>query len=740
MSEPLNPDVAARGSTRAAVASEPLRVAFWVLFALLLALGVSPLWVTDILPLPDYARLLHLAGVMADLGRDANLQQVYAASESMVPGSLLPWLIARLAAPMGVEDAAGVVLTVATLGLPLATLALLMRCGRSRWLVFGVVPWMLGASLFDGDLAHVLGLPLFVLTLLAHVSLLSRPGAVTALWTALGLLLLALADPVLWLVAVAILPLLALGQGWRRDWRLGCLWTLRDALLGLPSIVMLLPWGRAVWRVAAGLAAETAADADAFSRLSNVWAARHLTPLASLDQVFDRMFNRFSPDSGRVAGLAEFFLQRPGEVISGLWLGGIALWVFAAYARGDAVACDAAGFGDHPTASRSAPAQPAGQGALDGSLYLRTAFVLVGLAYLMLPQSVIRPVELSVVSVRLVEPLIILGIASLPLSPLVAPRGLRLAARAGLLLVVCAAVMMSVQTAGTFMLARTGYGSIRSAFGVIPPGRRVLTLAAARTGPWLRAPIFRDLDAWGAILSRGYVRPDFAGMSPAPLTVRPGRRVPAPDIDDDLAFSVRDHGRYHDYVAIHRRMGEGPGKWEQSLKQWHLAWDRGLWRVYRNPTPERWPPLTPDEIERAARLERLSVLALGWVGLARPGERRVGLYAWLAALGVPGPLPLDVQPEPEPAPDRPAGRRPPSLRAIRDEAPTAPAWLPAPSLPVGLPMLPTPSSTWTPPASPLGGAMPTISPDALIPIGPPTDPHRGATDHIRDAPVEVRDR
>ena len=84
--------------------------------------------------------------------------------------------------------------------------------------------------------------------------------------------------------------------------------------------------------------------------------------------------------------------------------------------------------------------------------------------------------------------------------------------------------------------------------------------------------------------------------------------MPTLDRVDHDRFSLHAHGRFYDYLVLHRGVGVGPGAWEQSLRTWNALYQNDRWQVLRNPAPAQWPEPTPQELAQERETARLAVL------------------------------------------------------------------------------------------------------------------------------------
>ncbi len=578
------------------------------LFVLLTLLGIAPIWVTDLLPLLDAASHQHLIRLIHEYDSNALFQAHYEPVRAIVPYLTYYKAVDWLMFLVDVETANRVVLSLCLAALPMAAASLLRALGHNRWLVLGIFPWMLNSDFFMGFFNYLLSIPLFLWLLAAHVRLLRRPGWRQAVAVAGLTVLLALTHYLLWSIALLLLPLLGLVFGTRRNgWR-GALLLVRESLLVLPSVLVLLPWFLSYFVLAADARTpDQAAIAGTTlgQRLARLYSGQHLGPIDDVRQLFGRMFDSFAPQtSEHLPAVADLILRRQGEMASFLWLCGLGLWLIGA--------------------AKSAPPVTSTEGGANGQevrggSYIGWVLAAITAAYFLLPQHLARPIYLYGVDFRLVEVIGILAVLALPVCPLLPPVQVRLRVWVGTSLMVLVAVLMPLHTAGTFLLVRTEYGSIREAFGSIPPNRNVLTLRMKRNSRWLREMMFSNIGEYYAVFQGGYVPYSFADSSSKPIITRTEASLPAPTWFDHNTFSVDAHGKYYEYIAIYRDLEERPGAWERSLAHWHRVYQRDYWQVYRNPEVAAWPPPTPAEIATSEAEGLILQWAMERIGLAPQG-------------------------------------------------------------------------------------------------------------------------
>lgn len=578
---------------------------FHVVAIALTLLGIAPLWCTDILPTVDTGSHLHLMTILHNLGSDPVLQQHYIPVHAIVPYLSYYKLVDWLAYLGGVEWANRVILSACLAAVPWSALSLLRAARHDRWLVLAVFPWMLNADFFMGFLNFLMSIPIFFWMLAAHLRLLQRPSWRRAAVVVAWLCLQATTHYLLWAVGLALLPTLSLVMGVRQGWRQTLWWPLRDLLLGLPSIAVLLPWFLTYFVLAEGVRTsdQTQAQRGAgfFARLSQVYAGEHLGPIENVRQMADRMFDALGT-ADPTAGLA----RQPGEIVSAIWLLGMALWLVGA-------------------ARASRPVPPVGSKEVSGSSYVGWSLCLTTIAYFVFPQHLVRPIWLHGVNFRLIEVLAILGVLSLALKPLQPQEGTSKRVWLGTALLLAAAVALPILTARAFVQTRKEYGAIREAYAAIPPGKSVLTLRSKRASDRFRYHIFNNIGEYYGVMRGGYVPYSFADTSSKPVVVNKATAFPAPPWDQHDAFSWRDHGHCYDYIALYDEIRAAPAAYERELpKDLKVIFRRNHWRVLRNPHPDDCPDPTAETLSARAEqgAQRLAVRTavaecLGTMGLSR---------------------------------------------------------------------------------------------------------------------------
>ncbi len=550
---------------------------FWALFLVLTLFGLWPVWATDLLPVVDAGSHLQLIKILHQWKTSPLLQKHYIAVHAIVPYLSYYQIVSWVAHLFPIELANKLVLSVCLVALPFSTLSLLRAAGHSRWLALAAVPWMLNADFIMGFFNFLMSIPLFLWLLAHHLRFLRNPTWTRAALLAGLLAAMAITHYLLWSVALALLPTLALLFGVRHTWKRALWWPLRDAMLGLPSVGLLLPWFLSYF-----VFAEGAVTSDVYGRptgtfaerLKQLYSGEHYGPVDNLRQFLDCTFDRLTP-----TGAPNHLLLQPGQLLATLWIAGMVLWTFAA-AR--------------------APNDPApvdhnqrrwGPIAVAGTSYTGWALLLVSIAYFLLPRHLLKPIWLWGVNFRLVEVIAVLAVCALPLHPLRPPLGMRGRVALGGLCLLLTAMLAPVLTTGQFLLARTEFGSIRQALGSIPKDKKVLVLRRKFDSRFVRATLFNNVPEYYAVLVGGYVPYSFADTSSKPFVVNKKTQLPAPQWDWHDSFTWQQHGRHYDYIGVFGEPGAPKGEYDRQLAAQNLpvVYSKDMWTIYKNPDPVPWP-------------------------------------------------------------------------------------------------------------------------------------------------------
>jgi hypothetical protein len=583
-----------------------------VLVVGLLALSIWPLWAGDWLPLHDAAQIEHQASVIYDWNVHAALRRDFERVPWPTPNWLGISLITLLAPIGGVHVATKLLLSGCLVALLVACWDLLRTARHSAWLLLAVVPWLWNQEVFVGHLASIVGFPLFILLLSAHLQFLRAPRAVGALRLAALGVLLALSNLLLWCLAVLLVPVLTLAYGWRptvakvaigQRLRTGAIGLLRETALFLPSLALLLPWYRRAVASEGGLQA-----------LRGEWAL----PMDAVKSLLLHMFDVFAPRGAVLESVSDLLFNRPGDVITALWLLGMALWVTATAveARRRSRVLDEAAAGS-PAGEGSVAAQVLA--SADGSWYLGWAFLLISVAYFSWPLNILQPVWIHGWSPRLVTLMALVGVLALPLRPADPAPAVRWRTWLGTAALGVAALWMPLAALRSTVLVQHEFSYLREAMDAVPEGKSLLVLRPSPDSRWMQMRIFHPIGQYFAVLRGGSVPYGFIDPALQPVRPRDGRLRPSPPGDDHEAFTWHDHGRFYDFVAVFRDSFGAEPKYEALLRSWPCVYQRGRWQVFHNVHPFAWTPQQALRVSKPSSLDAqvadaVLELTAGWLG------------------------------------------------------------------------------------------------------------------------------
>lgn len=202
-------------------------ITFWVCCALL----AVPLWTVEYLPmtdLPQHAAQIAIWTRWSD--PDFGYQQIYV--QNWFTPYLFGYLFAFVLTPfMSVNAALTTVITVALIGIPLATRFVIREVGGNRWWVFAVFPSVFCFSFDWGFLNFLVGVPLALLLLMAALRYAENPTRRSGVLLTAGFAGLFFVHVLLFIYVALILGLTILAR--REDWKPG--------LVSLAPIIVLLP-------------------------------------------------------------------------------------------------------------------------------------------------------------------------------------------------------------------------------------------------------------------------------------------------------------------------------------------------------------------------------------------------------------------------------------------------------------------------------------------------------------------
>jgi hypothetical protein len=525
------------------------RLALWTLVACLAALAIWPLWAVLHLPLPEWPAHLRQATILHDWDALPLYRQAFERSSGPTPLSAFPWLAHQLGRLHDVEWAGRVLWSVALLGTLAAAWGLLRTAGRSRWLLVAVLPWLWHAEAFQGNADFVIALPLALSALLAHLRLLQAPSWPRAGGLAVALAVLATAHwlwlPLWWVVIAA-----SVWHGARQRWQLALTSGVRELALGLPGLLLLVPWWRA----------------------SRPWPLdlQPTTALGTLADLPSRWFDHFLVQGASLEGAADLFLRRPGELAAFLWAVAMVLWVRAGLQHRRAQ------LAVPPSTEQPAVALTSTEGHL-ARLALLWWVVVVALPAQV--ATLLRP------GAQLVPLAAILGALAVPLRPFHGEASaLRGVARgpvwAGLLGLTVVAALQPLATLEAFVLSEAEIGPLTEAAAALPTGASVLTLRSRTATRWLKAPALAGAGHWYDVLRGGYVPNTFSHPWARPVRAKPEAQRPVPPDDPDR-FRPDECGTFYDFWLVYEPVGDTVG-FDGWLKLQPRIHQRGPWAVYQN--------------------------------------------------------------------------------------------------------------------------------------------------------------
>lgn len=568
-------------------------VLFYSLAGLLTLVGLWPIWAADLLPLVDAAAHLHLMTVLHGIPKSALYQQHYDEVHALVPYLSYYKCVDILAHFVNLELANRVVLSLCIAAMPWSVLAYIRAVGHSRWLMLGVLPWMLHCDFFMGFFSYLMSIPLFFWLLAAHARWMQAPTRKRFFQISALLCLLALTHYLLWAVSLMLLPTLGVIFGLRRGWRSALWWPLRETLVTLPSIAILLPWFLRYFVFVQGVATSDLkikqASGGLFKRIAAIYGGEHLSPLDNLRQIPDFMFDAvYRSDALRL------FSARPSEILTLLWGSALLLWLLAS--------------AQTPVPQAANPEQADAKPLISPNSYAGWALGLIGILYFIFPRNLMRPIALYGVNFRFVEVIACLCVAALPLQVWRPPASARWQVRAGALMLVIAAIYLPVATALSFRQDRDVFGQVRAAYAAIPVGKSVLTLRAGRPSRWFLFTI----GEYYAVFRQGYVPYSFADTSSKPIVVNRKTQLPAPPIIDQEAFTWHNHGRFYDYIAMYIETGM-VHQTDFELPPMPIVFRAQNWTIYRNPQPDAFPEPTDDQWALSAQKQAKILVLHQWV-------------------------------------------------------------------------------------------------------------------------------
>ena len=185
-----------------AALSDHADLVFWILFGVCGLVAATPFWIPDVLPLQDVGANLTYAVILHYHGTPGHpYTELYSTGALWLPNGLALYAISWLGYLVDFITAVRLVLSALAFLLPLALLALLRACGRSRWWAFFAFLLVFSYPLASGYLPFATSMPVLIWALA-----LNRRHAASPTWRS-GAALAAVACLVFWAHAQAYLYL-----------------------------------------------------------------------------------------------------------------------------------------------------------------------------------------------------------------------------------------------------------------------------------------------------------------------------------------------------------------------------------------------------------------------------------------------------------------------------------------------------------------------------------------------------
>jgi hypothetical protein len=205
-------------------------ISFWVCCALL----AVPLWSVEYLPmadLPQHAAQISIWTRWSD--PEFGYQKIYV--QNWFTPYLFGYLLTFALTPfMSVKLALTTVITVAVVGVPLATRFLIGKVGGNRWWVFAVFPSVFGFAFDWGFFNFLVGVPIALLLLVAALRYAENPTRRSGVLLTAGLAGLFFVHVLLFGYVALILGLTILSK--REDWKPGLV-SLAPVMVPLPVVL-----------------------------------------------------------------------------------------------------------------------------------------------------------------------------------------------------------------------------------------------------------------------------------------------------------------------------------------------------------------------------------------------------------------------------------------------------------------------------------------------------------------------
>lgn len=484
----------------------PIPPLLWVLLAAGTLAAVAPLWVVDVLPFQDLPGHLATARVLHDLHSGSALyKSVYVQAPAPLPNTLVFALIDWLAWLVPLDVAGTIVVTAASVALPLSALALARTFGRSPWLALFSLFLVFNYPLGRGFLAYAISIPVLLLAIAAAHRDAVRPtwGRFVVLAGLVALCFFGHAQIYLMsMMAGAVVVVLSWG-GWRAFLR-------RIA----PYAVGSVPFAIWFWRT---FVARTGPAPVSYSAASDGFGARW-TPLGDLLA------------SSRQFVIAIF----PSRADEATLIGMVALLVVLLGLRA---------VGKVRERREGIPAPGAGlPGYRPWTLQILTVACFV--AYLVVPAHMTGQASISYR---------FLPIAVLLLSLCGGMPRRAWAAAAMAIVITAGSAAWSGQVARELQsYVATNVGDIKGLLALARPGRRLGYLRLdTRSYTQLEWRTAWYLDSWYMVYRHGLVQMNFHYTYPNHVAYAPGREPPRTPRSSPSAFFQKGLDQYFDYLLVY---------------------------------------------------------------------------------------------------------------------------------------------------------------------------------------------
>jgi hypothetical protein len=499
--------------------AERERKLFRLAFAVLSLATLVPIWTTRFHPLPDLPNHIAAASVWHNYANpDFDFQRYYVLKLGPTPYWGYYLLAHLFAYPFGLDIANRLILSLYAVGLPIGILVLARRFGRSEWLSLFVFPLIWNFNLAIGFVPYCLGLALLPFALDVFDRFCETPTPKNAAWAiALGIatFFCHLLPWGMWLAMAGMLGLVHRGLSWKQ--------------LGARFAVWLVP-------VVVGVLVMRGGSGYSMGHMARI-AWRRYPLLASLSEMPTFILDNYTTHDDDYPAIALALLF-------------IVLKVTQSW---------------RPIRLHDLRAE--------------SCFLVLIVAYFVLPRSILLPMYWWGVNVRFAAPAMIFG--ALCVTGEMA--GWRRALFAG---VAACGIALAAVNGYHWHKADQFFGAAQfSSLAKLPPPRsRVLVLTFAP----LKEPEFRQnyAQSYPALFQAfhgGYYPANFDESFP--LAYR--QRFPSPGWRNAEDFRWDYHAHYYDYVLAYRQPSFGTGHAELIARQ-------DPWTLWKMPGPrDDVPPAPP---------------------------------------------------------------------------------------------------------------------------------------------------